>query len=78
MKVFLFCKEYKRYSTKLRIAEKSLFNPFTLVSKPIWRFVVASTIESVVIAVPNCLETFPKEETNHCLADVCGGIDENI
>ena len=64
MKKLLFCKEYKRYSTKLRIYEKSLFNPFTLVSKLIRRFVVASTIESVVITVTNCLETLQKEETN--------------
>ena len=62
--IILFCKEYKRYSTKLRIYEKSLFNPFTLVSKLIRRFVVASTIESVVITVTNCLETLQKEETN--------------
>ena len=53
MNVFLFCKEYKRYSTKQRICVESLFNSFTLVSKPIWGFVVT-----------NCLETLPKQETN--------------
>ena len=47
MKVLLFCKEYKRYSLKLRISEDSLFNLFTLKSKYIFKFVLASIIGSV-------------------------------
>ena len=47
MKVLLFCKEYKRYSLKLKISVDSLFNLFTLKSKYIFKFVLASIIGSV-------------------------------
>ena len=51
MKVLLFCKEYKRYSLKLRISVDSVFNLFTLKSKYIFKFVFASIIGSFAVYI---------------------------